>query len=134
MLKFCDRWQTENIRSFAPKREAAEESLEHASKILETTVWSDNCSSWFKASTPGRPVSLWPGSSLHYREAISSLRADDWEIKYNGNRFSWLGNGFSQIEKDSKCDLAYYLRNEDDSEFLGHKKRRRAMAGVQETK
>ena len=27
---------------------------------------------------------------------------DDWEVKYNGNRFAWLGNGYSQTELDPR--------------------------------
>lgn len=46
------------------------------------------------------------------------IRADDFEVEYNGNRFAWLGNGFSQAELDDTCDLAYYIREEDDSPFL----------------
>ncbi|KAK8052687.1 hypothetical protein PG996_011988 [Apiospora saccharicola] len=129
MLKWCDRWQTENIHSFAPKQEAADEFAEYADRLIRKTVWSDSCRSWYK-SAPSQPakVSLWPGSGLHYLEAISSLRADDFDVRYKGNRWEWLGNGFSQIETDEECDLSYYVRQTDDSEFLSSKKRRRALA------
>ncbi|KAI9676583.1 MAG: hypothetical protein M1822_008297 [Bathelium mastoideum] len=127
-LKWCDRWQTENIHSFAPKFEAVEDFQTHASEVLQNTVWADSCNSWYKNGSDPKVISLWPGSGLHYIEAISSLRGDDWEVKYTGNRFSWLGNGFSQVEQDPECDLAYYIREQDDSELLSSRKKRRAIA------
>ncbi|KAK8018789.1 FAD-binding monooxygenase moxY [Apiospora marii] len=129
MLKWCNRWQTENIHSFAPKQEAVEEFAEYADGLVRKTVWSDPCRSWYK-SAPSQPakVSLWPGSGLHYLEAISSLRSDDYDVRYKGNRWDWLGNGFSQVEMDEECDLSYYIREVDDGEFLSSKKRRRALA------
>ncbi|KAK8131616.1 putative sterigmatocystin biosynthesis monooxygenase stcW [Apiospora sp. TS-2023a] len=127
MLRWCDRWQTENIHSFSPKQEAVNEFKDHADAVIQKTVWSDSCSSWYKAA-PSQPakVSLWPGSGLHYMEAISSLRSDDFDVRYRGNRWEWLGNGFSQVEQDEECDLSYYIRTQDDGEFLSSKKRRRA--------
>ena len=62
---------------------------------------------------------------MHYFEALSYTRADDFEVEYNGNRFDWLGNGFSQTELDETCDLAYYIRENDDSPFLSKGKARR---------
>ncbi|KAK9413820.1 putative FAD/NAD(P)-binding domain-containing protein [Seiridium unicorne] len=126
MLKWCDRWQTENIHSFAPKQEAVDEFYAHASRVIEKTVWTDSCRSWYKASAQTNKVSLWPGSGLHYMETISSLRGDDFDVRYNGNRWDWLGSGFSQVEQDEECDLSYYIRTQDASEFLSSKKRRKA--------
>ncbi|KAI1394479.1 FAD/NAD(P)-binding domain-containing protein [Hypoxylon trugodes] len=128
MLKWCDRWQTENVHSFAPKKVVVEEFETFLSEAMHKTVWADLCNSWYKSSKESAIVSLWPGSGLHYMEAISSVRGDDFEVRYNGNRWAWLGNGVSQVEKDPECDLAYYIRNEDKSELLSAKKRRRALA------
>ena len=44
------------------------------------------------------------------------LRLDDWDVKYNGNRFAWLGNGYSQTELDPTADWAFYIRDKDDDE------------------
>ncbi|KAK8099062.1 FAD/NAD(P)-binding domain-containing protein, partial [Apiospora kogelbergensis] len=89
------------------------------SGLIQTTVWADHCGSWYKAS-PSDPAkaSLWPGSGLHYVEAISSLRGDDFDVRYRGNRWNWLGNGFSQVEVDQECDLSYYIRQQDDTSDL----------------
>ncbi|KAK8045564.1 hypothetical protein PG993_005588 [Apiospora rasikravindrae] len=129
MLRWCDRWQTENIHSFSPKQEAVNEFKDYADTVFQKTVWTDSCRSWYKTA-PSQPtkVSLWPGSGLHYLETIASLRGDDFDVRYKGNRWEWLGNGFSQVELDEECDLSYYIRTEDDGEFLSSKKRRRALA------
>lgn len=128
MLKFCNRWQTENIASFHPKAEAVEDFCAHLDRFMKRTVWDQDSQSWFrKGSASGRNSALWPGSTLHFLEAMSDIRADDWHIRYHGNRFAWLGNGFSLTEVLPGGDLSYYLRNGDDSSFLSNAKRVKAM-------
>ena len=96
MLKWIDRWQTENIRSFQPKLEAVNEFVEHVDNYMPRTVWTENCRSWYKhGSRDGRIVALWPGSSLHFIETMEYPRYDDFAVVYNGNRFAWMGNGYS---------------------------------------
>lgn len=125
MLKFCDRWQTENIHSFSPKQEVVDEFVVYAREILRKTVWTDGCSSWYKkGTTNSEALVLWPGSSLHFVEAISEIRADDWNIVYHDNRWAWLGNGFSQVEMDPLADKVAYLGDHDTSPFLSKRKRR----------
>ncbi|KAG6878270.1 hypothetical protein C0992_008328 [Termitomyces sp. T32_za158] len=129
MLKFANRWQTENIRSFSPKREAVEDFIAHKDAFMKKTVWEHDCNSWYKAnSVSGKVSALWPGSTLHYLEAIADPRYDDWEITYKGNRFAWLGNGYSQTEVDETADLAYYIRNQDESPLLGRRKALQAVS------
>jgi hypothetical protein len=109
-----NRWQTENVHSFSPKAEAIEDFIAFKDQFLKTTVW-DRCQSWYKSnSTSGKITALWPGSTLHYLEAIAEPRYEDWDFKYNGNRFAFLGSGFSQAESDATADWAYYVRNGDD--------------------
>lgn len=87
-------------------------------------MWHEECRSWYKNnSVSGKVTALWPGSTLHYLEAMSDVRADDWNLDYNTNRFSWLGNGFSQTEVDRTADWAYYVRESDDSLFLSTEKK-----------
>ncbi|KAI9842245.1 MAG: hypothetical protein M1837_007390 [Sclerophora amabilis] len=125
ILALIDRWQTENIHSFSPKPAAVEDFLEHTEAFMKNTVWTDECRSGYKNHTvQGRTPSLWPGSSLHCVEALKDLRADDWHIRYRGNRFAWLGDGFSQAELDPTCDLGYYLKDHDDSPYSSRSKRR----------
>ena len=133
MLKWCDRWQTENIQSFAPKSIAVDEFQAHTKKMLRNTVWADNCRSWYKAHDTGlKSLKLWPGSGLHYQEAISEIRADDWDVIYAGNRFAWLGNGFSRTEADPTSDRSYYIRNRDDGPYLSREKRRKILTQKRE--
>ena len=128
MLKFCNRWQTENIASFHPKAEAVEDFCAHTDRFMKRTVWDQDDQSWYrKGSVSGRISALWPGSTLHFLEAMSEIRADDWHIEYRGNRFAWLGNGFSQTEVLPGGDLSYYLGNGDDSPFLSNAKRVKVM-------
>jgi hypothetical protein len=111
-----------------PKLEAVEDFAKHTDLFMRDTIWKSGCRSWYKSHTiDGRVSALWPGSSLHYFEAMQYIRADDWDVRYEGNRFSWLGNGFSQTELDESCDWAYYIRDEDDSPFLSKGKQRKIL-------
>jgi hypothetical protein len=129
MCKLIDRWQTHNIHAFAPRREAVEDFVEHKDNFMQRTVWNDPCRSWYKAAGPeGRVTALWPGSTLHYMEAMDEVRYEDWEIKYDGNRFAWLGNGYSQCEIDPTADWAYYIRETDDDAPLCRGRRRKIIS------
>lgn len=126
MLRVIDRWQTENIHSFTPKMEAVDDFLAYKDQFMKRTVWDEECRSWYKNNSAAAKVSaLWPGSTLHYMEAMKEVRYDDYEIKYGGNRFNYLGNGFSQTELDPTADWAYYIRNSDDGMYLSKSKRRK---------
>jgi hypothetical protein len=57
----------------------------------------------------GRVHGPWPGSSLHFFEAINHPRYEDFEIEYwSRNRFSYFGNGQTELELTGG-DLAYYI-------------------------
>jgi hypothetical protein len=60
---------------------------------------------------------------------MSYVRYDDYDIKYQGNRYDWLGNGYSQSELDQTCNSAYYIRSVDDSPFLSKEKARKVKTG-----
>lgn len=129
MCKMINRWQTENIHSFSPKLAAVEDFIEFKDNFMKDTVWSQDCSSWYKSnSVTGKVTAPWPGSSMHYQEAIADPRYEDWDIKYAGNRFAFLGNGYSRTEMDPTADWAYYIRHEDDSPYLSRGKRRKVYS------
>jgi hypothetical protein len=68
------------------------------------------CQSWYNANQVEAPITaLWPGSTLHYIEYLGEVRWDDLEMKYNENRWVWLGNAFSQGEADETADWAYCI-------------------------
>lgn len=128
MLQFVNRWQTENILSFAPKLDATEDFISHTNSVMATTIWTDECRSWYKNnSASGRVSALWPGSTLHYIEALKEPRFDDWNIAYSGNRFAWTGNGYSQTELDDTCDWSYYIREKDDSPYASRRMQRKVL-------
>lgn len=152
MMKLIDRYQSENWLSFAPKVEAVDELMEYSTKVLKKTVWAENCSSWYKQGlkcpaagselnngddedatrqAAAESLTLWPGSGPHFIEALAELRAEDWDIAYKGNRFAWLGDGFSRTEVDPESDRAWYIRERDEGPFLSREKRRkfRTMKG-----
>jgi hypothetical protein len=114
MIKLIDRYQTHNIRTFAPTREAVSDFIAHKDSFMTRSVWADPCRSWYKNRPDGPITALWPGSTLHYIECLMELRLEDWDIKYSGNRFAWLGNGYSQTELDETADWGYYIRDRDD--------------------
>lgn len=127
-MKLIDRYQTTNIRSFAPHAHVIKDFIEYKDRFMRNTVWADSCRSWYKSNQAEGPVTaLWPGSTLHYIEAMDEVRLDDWDVQYNGNRFSWMGNGYSQTEVDETADWAYYIREEDDGEYMSRSKRLRVL-------
>lgn len=123
ICKMIDRYQTHNIKSFAPRRDAIADFIAHKDRFMQETVWNDPCRSWYKAAADGRVTALWPGSCLHYLEAIEELRIEDWDVTYAGNRFAWLGNGYSRCEIDNTANWAYYIRNHDDDPPLARGRR-----------
>ena len=120
-----NRWQTSNIHSFAPKMEAVEDFIKPKDHFMKKTVWDEECRSWYKNNSASAKASaLWPGSTLHYMEAMGEVMYDHWDIKYNGNQFAWLGNRYSQTALDPTADWSYYICNEDYSPYLSTGKQR----------
>ena len=55
-------------------------------------------------------TATFPGSALLYKKMIETLRPEDFEIEYlEGNRFRFMGNGFTEYEGREGVDLAWYL-------------------------
>ncbi|KAG7118727.1 hypothetical protein HYQ44_005870 [Verticillium longisporum] len=63
---------------------------------------------------------------LLYGQAL--VRFDDLDIVHAGNRFAWLGNGYSQTELDNSADWAFYIRNRDDDAPLTTGGRRKVLS------
>lgn len=115
---FMNRWQKEDIARFDPKVEAVDDFMLQKDLFMKKTVWDTGCQSWYKNSQINKITALWPGSTLHYMETLSSPRYDDYDVRYNGNRFAYLGNGFSQTELRDDIDKTWYIRNGDKGEPL----------------
>jgi hypothetical protein len=128
MCKLIDRYQTTNISQFAPKEEAVREFIEYKDWFMKQTVWNDPCRSWYKSRPDGPILALWPGSTLHYIEFMKDVRFDDFDFKHAGNRFFFLGNGYSQTELDETADWGYYIRDYDDDPPLTTAGRRKLLS------
>lgn len=119
ILHAIDRYQTEPIHSFHPTPAAESDFTAHVADFMQRSVYTDKCRSGHKGHTvAGRTPTLWPGSTLHYLQAMREFRGSDWDVRYTGNRFAYLGNGVSHAEFDPTSDLGYYLKEEDEGEPL----------------
>lgn len=67
---------------------------------MPRTAWAGACRSWYRgASGEGGVVALHPGSREHFLGMLKGFRGEDWEYVYvGGNRFGYLGNGFTGAE------------------------------------
>jgi hypothetical protein len=118
MAQFMTRWQKEDVVSFDPKRQAVDDFITQKDDFMRGTVWDSGCDSWYKNRQINKITALWPGSTLHYMETLTTARFDDFHVKYRGNRFAYLGNGFSQAELDPEFPLAYYIRPREDGSSI----------------
>lgn len=111
-LQLIKKIQSEYICSIAPKQDVTDDFNEHTQEWLRHTVWQDDCRSWYKNNETGRVNAVWPGSSLHYIEAIKTPRYEDFEITYLGpakkNRWAYLGMGTVRDLVEQK-DVSPYL-------------------------
>ncbi|MCJ1297802.1 hypothetical protein MMC08_000590 [Hypocenomyce scalaris] len=122
MCKIIKRIQLENIKSVQVKMEAVDDFITYKDKFMKSTVWEQDCRSWYKGNTIGNKVTaLWAGSTLHYKECLEEVRYEDYNVKCWGNRFDYFGNGLSRIETFPDADLAYYVRPSDDGPNIGSK-------------
>lgn len=115
VLRVIEKMQADNIRSFAPKRQVAEAFMRHCEKFHEASVFSDECRSWYKDNETGKVTAVWPGSAVHYAEALRTPRWEHYDLDYRNptNMFAWLGNGFVKELTDPALDAAYYVKVEN---------------------
>ena len=74
ICKIVNRIQSESIRSVAVKEGAVQDFLDYKDRFMPSTVWDQECRSWYKGHTVGGKVSaLWPGSTLHYIETLHEV-------------------------------------------------------------
>ncbi|KAJ5949897.1 flavin-binding monooxygenase [Penicillium verhagenii] len=118
IIKMLSKFQKENLKSFTVNTDAVKDFNTWKDDFMKDTIWTEKCRSWYKAgSAAGKILALWPGSTLHYLEALKEPRWEDWKFtrsEQSKNRFTYLGNGHSSVEALGG-DLSYYIRNEDDS-------------------
>ncbi|OJJ42184.1 hypothetical protein ASPZODRAFT_2122686 [Penicilliopsis zonata CBS 506.65] len=108
-LKWVEKMAKEDIKSVCVKDTAVQQYNRHAQATLNNTVWSTGCAAWYNN---GKAVTaMYPGSVLHFKESISNIRGEDFDIKYaTSDPFGYLGNGELQWERDEGVDLGFYLK------------------------
>lgn len=110
VIKKC---QTEGIKAIAPSQGAVDDYFEHITNFMPRTSWASPCRSWFKGGKEEGPVTgVHPGSRIHFFHMLERFRGEDFEYVYDneaGNRFQYLGNGFSAKELDEGFDSTWYL-------------------------
>jgi hypothetical protein len=108
-IKIIKKMRREHIRRLSPKDSAVKDFCEHARVYLQRTAWADPCSSWFKQGRKDGNVVMWPASRLAFFDLMAEPKYEDYEIEYwSGNRWGYLGNGFTTGEFDGS-DISYYL-------------------------
>ncbi|EZF22559.1 hypothetical protein H112_04614 [Trichophyton rubrum D6] len=109
-LAVIRKMRKEHIRRLSPKESAAAAFREHAKVYLRRTAWADPCSSWFKQGRKDGNIVMWPGSRLAFFDAMREPKFEDYKIEYwSGNRWGYLGSGFTTQEFDGESDISYYL-------------------------
>ena len=124
------KMQRENILATQPSPRAVNDFSDFCEAYFENTVFSEECSSWYKAGNKtGRVSALWPGSSLHALQALAKPRWEDFEYTYvDGNRWGWFGDGWSQLDRLDGMDRSFYLDEQPgmlDERLDGWKGRKR---------
>ncbi|KAH8810645.1 hypothetical protein F5884DRAFT_779950 [Xylogone sp. PMI_703] len=111
ILKWVLKMAKEDIRTFDVKEEVQDDWNVWGEELLNRTVWSSECRSWYKnGKVDGRITALYPGSIVHFHDMIKDIRGEDFNITYHSrNRWKFLGDGFTQREVD-KGDLSFYVR------------------------
>ncbi|KAG9244397.1 hypothetical protein BJ878DRAFT_534602 [Calycina marina] len=114
-VKMMQKIQTLTIKSLDVKQEALDDIYAHFDEFHKTTVWQEECRSWFKDGKAKNRIYLWPGSTIHFLKTIREPRLEDYNIRYKyKNRFAFLGNGEVKAHvTNDYAGLAPYIRNSD---------------------
>jgi hypothetical protein len=66
-IKMMKKIQTETIKSIDVKQEALDDIYAHFDEFHKTTVWQEECRSWFKDGKIKNRIYLWPGAVSVFR-------------------------------------------------------------------
>ncbi|KHN98020.1 Flavin monooxygenase-like protein [Metarhizium album ARSEF 1941] len=110
ILRWCRKMATQGIKSVTVDSVATQEYNAYTQEFLKRTVWASGCRSWYKNNRrDGIITAMYAGSILHYKELLESFRTEDFHFEYRGaNRFAFMGNGLTSLERDGG-DLAFYV-------------------------
>ncbi|KAL4914978.1 hypothetical protein BDW62DRAFT_133987 [Aspergillus aurantiobrunneus] len=115
MLDWVEKIAKEDIKSVAVKDSVVSDFNRYAAENLKRCVWSKGCTAWYsKKNGPGESntvTAMYPGSALHYKAFIKTIRGEHFDIRHNtSNSFRYLANGELEMERAEWGDLAYYLQ------------------------
>ncbi|KAL4945497.1 hypothetical protein BDV06DRAFT_219188 [Aspergillus oleicola] len=114
MLDWIEKIAKEDIKSVVVKDSIVDTFNRFATENLKRNVWSKGCTAWYsKKNGPGESntvTAMYPGSALHFKEYLKTIRGEHFDIRYNTtNPFRYLGNGELRMEREGG-DMAYYLQ------------------------
>lgn len=109
-MQLVTKAQVEQIKTFDVKQAAVDDFAVHIKHFMPRTAWAANCRSWFKnGQITGPVIAIHPGSRLHWFHALERPKFEDFDYTYDtGNRFQYLGNGFS-VREEADEDQTWYL-------------------------
>ncbi|KAK2747146.1 hypothetical protein FQN57_002403 [Myotisia sp. PD_48] len=96
-VKMIQKIQNERIHALSPRQDVTDAFNEHAQEWVQHTVWVDDCRSWYKNNETGRVNAVWPGSSEHYIELVSTPRFEDYNITYQNKKNMWSFLGLGKV-------------------------------------
>ncbi|KAK5128236.1 hypothetical protein LTR85_002903 [Meristemomyces frigidus] len=114
-VKMMKKIQTECIKAIEVQQEAVDDIYAHFDEFHKTTVWQEECRSWFKDGKIKNRIYLWPGSTIHFLKTIKEPRMEDYNIRYRyKNRYAFLGSGaVKATDSRDVAGLSTYMRNSD---------------------
>jgi hypothetical protein len=117
VFKWALKMAGEGIKSVTVKSDVMEAWNVYIQEIMKRTAWSDSgCGSWNKkgSTEDGYRTGItatYPGSMNHFREMLSEIRGEDFDIEYLNPVNRWaqiVGNGLTERDAEDR-DLAPYL-------------------------
>ena len=69
-IKCMKKMQTEGIKAMSVKQDALDEIYAHFDEFHKTTVWQEECRSWFKNGQIKNRIYLWPGAVSSFPSRI----------------------------------------------------------------
>ncbi|CZT52817.1 related to monooxigenase [Rhynchosporium secalis] len=124
LCRLLRKVSTQGIKTFVPSQAATDDFTAYCDAFFPKTVWSERCSSWANGGRPGGRIhGHWPGSASHVNFMRRDPRWEDWEWTYKtqtGNRFAWMGNGWTVKEEREEGDLTGYLKIPEDIDLRSY--------------
>lgn len=116
-VKMMKKIQTEAIKAIEVQQEALDDIYAHFDEFHKSTVWQEECRSWFKDGKVKNRIYLWPGSTIHFLKTIKEPRMEDYNIRWrHKNRFAFLGNGDVKATATRDVEgLSRYMRSSGES-------------------